>query len=147
MKTKTIIILYTALIALILFLGYYFNNFIGYYFDEIPASFLTSLIFKGGLIVLSFFLIKKLNLSGFLGIRSPLKVKNITALIVPIAFIGMMITSKFDLYYSTNKYYLLFFLCSVILTGIFEEIAMRGILRSEERRVGKECRSRWSPYH
>ena len=23
----------------------------------------------------------------------------------------------------------------------------RVILRSEERRVGKECRSRWSPYH
>ena len=23
----------------------------------------------------------------------------------------------------------------------------RAILRSEERRVGKECRSRWSPYH
>jgi len=23
----------------------------------------------------------------------------------------------------------------------------KGILRSEERRVGKECRSRWSPYH
>ena len=22
-----------------------------------------------------------------------------------------------------------------------------GRLRSEERRVGKECRSRWSPYH
>ena len=22
-----------------------------------------------------------------------------------------------------------------------------GIYRSEERRVGKECRSRWSPYH
>ena len=22
-----------------------------------------------------------------------------------------------------------------------------GITRSEERRVGKECRSRWSPYH
>ena len=22
-----------------------------------------------------------------------------------------------------------------------------GMLRSEERRVGKECRSRWSPYH
>src|SRR2546429_8692896 len=25
--------------------------------------------------------------------------------------------------------------------------ARRGIHRSEERRVGKECRSRWSPYH
>ena len=23
----------------------------------------------------------------------------------------------------------------------------RGLFRSEERRVGKECRSRWSPYH
>ena len=28
----------------------------------------------------------------------------------------------------------------VIIFGI-------GLLRSEERRVGKECRSRWSPYH
>src|SRR2546430_17721400 len=25
--------------------------------------------------------------------------------------------------------------------------AMEKLLRSEERRVGKECRSRWSPYH
>src|SRR5256885_14193274 len=24
---------------------------------------------------------------------------------------------------------------------------MPGVTRSEERRVGKECRSRWSPYH
>src|SRR2546422_10057852 len=24
---------------------------------------------------------------------------------------------------------------------------LRHLLRSEERRVGKECRSRWSPYH
>ena len=26
-------------------------------------------------------------------------------------------------------------------------VAADGLLRSEERRVGKECRSRWSPYH
>ena len=25
--------------------------------------------------------------------------------------------------------------------------AFKAIGRSEERRVGKECRSRWSPYH
>src|SRR5258706_6252560 len=25
--------------------------------------------------------------------------------------------------------------------------AFEGLARSEERRVGKECRSRWSPYH
>ena len=24
---------------------------------------------------------------------------------------------------------------------------LSGVVRSEERRVGKECRSRWSPYH
>src|SRR2546430_12590777 len=31
--------------------------------------------------------------------------------------------------------------------GVDETLAKRGDLRSEERRVGKECRSRWSPYH
>ena len=29
-------------------------------------------------------------------------------------------------------------------TGYYER---EGQVRSEERRVGKECRSRWSPYH
>ena len=28
-----------------------------------------------------------------------------------------------------------------------EKIKFEGKDRSEERRVGKECRSRWSPYH
>src|SRR3712207_7388285 len=27
------------------------------------------------------------------------------------------------------------------------DIVVKGVERSEERRVGKECRSRWSPYH
>ena len=29
----------------------------------------------------------------------------------------------------------------------FPQDAYSADLRSEERRVGKECRSRWSPYH
>ena len=29
----------------------------------------------------------------------------------------------------------------------FTEKGRQHLLRSEERRVGKECRSRWSPYH
>ena len=36
------------------------------------------------------------------------------------------------------------------LYELAESIRAQGImqqLRSEERRVGKECRSRWSPYH
>ena len=37
---------------------------------------------------------------------------------------------------------LLFALIPLLLTGCAPTIS-----RSEERRVGKECRSRWSPYH
>ena len=34
------------------------------------------------------------------------------------------------------------------LEGLRREVAGLGeVRRSEERRVGKECRSRWSPYH
>ena len=44
----------------------------------------------------------------------------------------------------------------VVLTGMLHAVFLRSpyaharinsINRSEERRVGKECRSRWSPYH
>ena len=31
--------------------------------------------------------------------------------------------------------------------GVYVTLALNGRSRSEERRVGKECRSRWSPYH
>src|ERR1041385_8589371 len=30
--------------------------------------------------------------------------------------------------------------------GLFDDLTVEEHLRSEERRVGKECRSRWSPY-
>ena len=33
------------------------------------------------------------------------------------------------------------------LTSAFTGRGFTWLLRSEERRVGKECRSRWSPYH
>ena len=36
------------------------------------------------------------------------------------------------------------------IIGLLYRIPMTNIIgdtRSEERRVGKECRSRWSPYH
>src|SRR5256885_14479787 len=37
-------------------------------------------------------------------------------------------------------------LSSVLATGDVINTAVQTV-RSEERRVGKECRSRWSPYH
>src|SRR3712207_9407240 len=33
------------------------------------------------------------------------------------------------------------------LFSVFMDVAIQRLQRSEERRVGKECRSRWSPYH
>ena len=34
-----------------------------------------------------------------------------------------------------------------LYTALAECLAVLLVTRSEERRVGKECRSRWSPYH
>ena len=34
----------------------------------------------------------------------------------------------------------------ILIKGL-HRLEYRGYDRSEERRVGKECRSRWSPYH
>src|SRR3712207_9283734 len=34
-----------------------------------------------------------------------------------------------------------------LLTAAVQNMKKIAMVRSEERRVGKECRSRWSPYH
>ena len=36
---------------------------------------------------------------------------------------------------------------AVLLLMAYTPLGYLNIGRSEERRVGKECRSRWSPYH
>jgi len=35
----------------------------------------------------------------------------------------------------------------IVVSNQFSEFLVSVLYRSEERRVGKECRSRWSPYH
>src|SRR4051812_40174610 len=42
---------------------------------------------------------------------------------------------------------LLMFLSGAEIKQIFRREDRREVTRSEERRVGKECRSRWWPYH
>src|SRR3712207_9194888 len=41
----------------------------------------------------------------------------------------------------------LFHIDPSVISLIPQEVAQKHSVRSEERRVGKECRSRWSPYH
>ena len=43
--------------------------------------------------------------------------------------------------------FLAFFLGIVMAVSQYFEFVSKTVYRSEERRVGKECRSRWSPYH
>ena len=43
--------------------------------------------------------------------------------------------------------YVLIWLLLLPLPLLNELADYHGVPRSEERRVGKECRSRWSPYH
>ncbi len=127
-KPGVIIILYIIAIVFYLFLGSFFKDFISQYFSKIEASFFTSLIFKSSLIFISFLLLKKLNLFNFNGLNKPFKFAHPTALIIPVLIIGSTIIGKIDLYSGVDFSYLLMFLFGVILTGIFEEVAMRGIL-------------------
>ena len=36
---------------------------------------------------------------------------------------------------------------ALITKEVYSSLFVGIVVRSEERRVGKECRSRWSPYH
>ena len=46
------------------------------------------------------------------------------------------LNSSFDIFLPVNE-----------LIWKIKKMLVKSISRSEERRVGKECRSRWSPYH
>ena len=64
----------------------------------------------------------------------------------------MKLTPMMSQYMKIKKEYedcILFFRLGDFYEMFFEDAktASRELTRSEERRVGKECRSRWSPYH
>ena len=52
-----------------------------------------------------------------------------------------------DVMYEIEKEYPLNYALSWDNVGLLVGRDDKEVKRSEERRVGKECRSRWSPYH
>src|SRR2546422_11598662 len=70
-----------------------------------------------------------------LGVRS-LAIATVTAL-----FTGMVLALQTS--YSLAAYGAKLFVGDIVSLSLVRELGPR----SEERRVGKECRSRWSPYH
>ena len=64
------------------------------------------------------------------------------SIIFKIAALGIVITVLGQVLKHSGREEMTFLLS---LAGLV--IVLFWIVRSEERRVGKECRSRWSPYH
>ena len=64
---------------------------------------------------------------------------------------GVILTSVYLLFLWVTSFVLFIYLKNVwipvVYPSIFAVIYAMYLIRSEERRVGKECRSRWSPYH
>ena len=80
--------------------------------------------------------------------------KKIVQFRIPILIVGLLllIPSAFGYFNTRINYDVLTYLPDSIDTIKGQDILMKdfgkgGDDRSEERRVGKECRSRWSPYH
>ena len=60
---------------------------------------------------------------------------------------GSLILFRGVLLFSSSWHFETIVLTHLITLGWVMMIMMGAFYRSEERRVGKECRSRWSPYH
>ena len=58
-----------------------------------------------------------------------------------------LVTTSGIYQYLTNPLALIMVAIACVLLYLAIVKQFEPLLRSEERRVGKECRSRWSPYH
>ena len=76
----------------------------------------------------------------------------ITSFIWGIAFVPQSIAAKYigPFTFNTARFFLariILIPVKAVLKYIWAVKIKKLLTRSEERRVGKECRSRWSPYH
>ena len=66
--------------------------------------------------------------------------------------LAIFFVGNYELFTIFKKKGTIFFLDLIFILALFSIYYLReenlfSFYRSEERRVGKECRSRWSPYH
>src|SRR5256885_16901541 len=69
------------------------------------------------------------------------------AAILVLALLGGVAISLLAGAWPALAHFKLGFLAREIWSPVTEQFGALAPVRSEERRVGKECRSRWSPYH
>jgi membrane protease YdiL (CAAX protease family) len=80
------------------------------------------------LISIIFFIINKLRLTTFTGLNSWQKVRNLQAILIPMAFIILGIANNWSTYAKTEIHLLLLFIISTFAVGIVEEFAFRGTI-------------------
>src|SRR3712207_5321436 len=77
--------------------------------------------------------------------------KMVTALAGAGVILGLGVASAEEAFYSHETgidWDVIFLLLGMmIIVGVLRRTGVFEYVRSEESRVGKECRSRWSPYH
>ena len=83
----------------------------------------------------------------FLGSASVVASNANLSFAVDVVLMGITATIIYSWIFKKTKHNVLYvLLVGTVLTSFFSSIQTT-LTRSEERRVGKECRSRWSPYH
>ena len=88
---------------------------------------------------------KQCFISGMSGVVTD--IKNLVMQEIPIYVTIAAVLSLIVLFVTMESFAVAFLFLLSIGMAILYNLGTNIFLRSEERRVGKECRSRWSPYH
>lgn len=97
-------------------------------FDLFTAKHISGISIRIVLIIISFFLIKKLTFWLFSGLINWRSFKNPQALLIPLTFILGGFATNWNTYYTSNPSKLCLFLFFVFSVGIVEEVVFRGII-------------------
>ena len=73
--------------------------------------------------------------------------ENLKIAIIGLGYVGLPLFCQLSKLYSCIGYDVDYNRINELSNGIDSRNNVKTEKRSEERRVGKECRSRWSPYH
>src|SRR2546430_777903 len=74
-------------------------------------------------------------------------VNNSCLMVVSTTWLGSSREREYSVHETSNRTAFLGYIFAWLLTKARSCAWAGASMRSEERRVGKECRSRWSPYH
>ena len=115
--------------AMLIALGRPLMSFLGQYLEnEKEVRLIAGIVVRFVMFIILICLIKKLELSAFLGLTNTLKLSQVQAIAIPLVFIGMAILSDLTLYGNVGSNLLTLFLVSNLLVALVEELTFRAIV-------------------